>query len=207
MDDLVGVNIKGYREKLAWTQEHLAEASGVNVRTIQRGEEGHRLSDESLKSIAAAFDIGVDDLRKAPKESEEITSRYKFIPIHKIERAADLRHLMGPDAFQFDYTGTTDPEHEQAIAEFHQELHDSGQCWGDLEPLQRHEALAALENHVTRLHELGLVIGVSTEDLRMRPQQEGIQPFTMQILRVLVSTAAEPKLFLMRDKTEPVRFE
>ena len=206
MDEMIAANIKFYRNKLAWTQEHLAAACNVNVRTIQRAEDGHHISSETLAAIAGAFDISVDDLRKLPKEAEEITGRYKVIELQKIEQAADLRHLMGAGAFHFDHTGVADADHQQAIAEFHQELHDCGEMWTGMEPLHRYEALAALEGHVSRLHAFELVIGAATEELRLRLKQGNTEPFTMEVLRVLVSPASEPKLFLLRDKTAPVSF-
>lgn len=41
------------------SQEQLAQMSGLNVRTIQRIESGHKASVESMKCIAAALDIEI----------------------------------------------------------------------------------------------------------------------------------------------------
>lgn len=61
----VGAAIQRLRETKAWTQEHLAEVARVSVRTVQRAEEGS-LSAETLKAIAAAFDVPVEVLTVAP---------------------------------------------------------------------------------------------------------------------------------------------
>lgn len=53
------------KEKL-WTQEDLAAASGVSVRTIQRMERDGRGSVESWKAIAAAFDVKAESLLLKP---------------------------------------------------------------------------------------------------------------------------------------------
>ena len=50
------------RKKKSWSQEELATASGLNLRTIQRIESDGVASLQSRKALAAAFDIDVDDL-------------------------------------------------------------------------------------------------------------------------------------------------
>lgn len=54
------------REARGWTQEHLAEASGLSVRTIQRIEAGEPPAQETLLALAATFDLSVVDLEDGP---------------------------------------------------------------------------------------------------------------------------------------------
>ncbi len=54
--------IQKLRLKRCWSQEHLAEASGLSVRTIQRIERGQPGSIESLKALAAVFEADVSTL-------------------------------------------------------------------------------------------------------------------------------------------------
>lgn len=54
--------VRKLRLERGWTQEQLAEMSGLNVRTIQRIERGHKAGLESLKSLAAVFEIDVSTL-------------------------------------------------------------------------------------------------------------------------------------------------
>lgn len=49
-----------------WSQEQLAELSGVSTRTIQRLENGRKASLESLKCLAAVFETEIDHLQKEP---------------------------------------------------------------------------------------------------------------------------------------------
>ncbi|MGB3627133.1 MAG: helix-turn-helix transcriptional regulator [Henriciella sp.] len=51
--------IKRWREERHWSQEHLAELAGVGVRTVQRLETGEPASQETLKALAAAFNVDV----------------------------------------------------------------------------------------------------------------------------------------------------
>jgi transcriptional regulator with XRE-family HTH domain len=51
------MNVRDLRQSRGWTQDQLAEFSGLSIRTIQRIEQGHRAGFESLKSLAATFEI------------------------------------------------------------------------------------------------------------------------------------------------------
>lgn len=55
------MDIKKLRLQRAWSQEQLAECSGISVRTIQRLEKGGQMSLESRKAIAATFDLNASD--------------------------------------------------------------------------------------------------------------------------------------------------
>ena len=47
--------VQKLRLQRGWSQQQLAELSGLNVRTIQRIEKGQEPSVESLKSLAGGF--------------------------------------------------------------------------------------------------------------------------------------------------------
>lgn len=50
------------RNTKAWSQQHLADVSGLSLRTIQRIEKTQSASQDSVKAIAAAFDVTPDRL-------------------------------------------------------------------------------------------------------------------------------------------------
>ena len=54
--------VQKLRLKRGWSQEQLAEASGLSARTIQRIEAGQPASTETLKSIAAVFELDFSTL-------------------------------------------------------------------------------------------------------------------------------------------------
>lgn len=56
--------IRSEREKRAWSQEHLAGAAGIGVRTIQRIEATGVASYESVRAMSAALEIPVKTLRR-----------------------------------------------------------------------------------------------------------------------------------------------
>jgi transcriptional regulator with XRE-family HTH domain len=59
---MIGDKLKALREAKSWSQGHLAEAAGLNIRTIQRIEAGEPPSDETMLCLAAAFDVDVSEL-------------------------------------------------------------------------------------------------------------------------------------------------
>lgn len=56
--------IRKLREERRISQEQLAEAADLSLRTIQRVEAGHRISYASLRALATTFDINVDLLER-----------------------------------------------------------------------------------------------------------------------------------------------
>ena len=55
--------IRQQRERRAWSQEHLAEVTGLGLRTIQRIETTGAASYESARSLAAVLGVDVAALR------------------------------------------------------------------------------------------------------------------------------------------------
>lgn len=45
-----------------WSQEQLAQLSGLNLRTIQRLESGAKISTESLRALASVFEVPAESL-------------------------------------------------------------------------------------------------------------------------------------------------
>ena len=56
--------VQKLRLQRGWSQQQLAELSGLNVRTIQRIEKGQEPSVESLKSLAAVFNVEFSTLKE-----------------------------------------------------------------------------------------------------------------------------------------------
>jgi transcriptional regulator with XRE-family HTH domain len=74
-----GNKVRQLREQRAWTQEQLAEAAGVQPRTIQRLERDQTKSPETLQAVAGAFDVGLDALRTTWRIAESRLVRTLFV--------------------------------------------------------------------------------------------------------------------------------
>lgn len=66
------------RKKRAWTQQHLAEVSGLGIRTIQRIEKSGMASPESVQAIASCFELGASELLVLPSAGQG-TSRWGWV--------------------------------------------------------------------------------------------------------------------------------
>jgi transcriptional regulator with XRE-family HTH domain len=65
--------IQKMRLQHGWSQQQLAEASGLSTRTVQRIESGHPASTESLKSLAAVFGVEWSTLNPEPAMTAQAT--------------------------------------------------------------------------------------------------------------------------------------
>lgn len=63
------------------SQEQLALMSGLNVRTIQRIESGHKASIESLKSLAAVLEVDVSTLNQEIFMIDKNTDNWHKLPL------------------------------------------------------------------------------------------------------------------------------
>jgi transcriptional regulator with XRE-family HTH domain len=67
--------IQKHRLQRGWSQEQLAELSGLSVRTIQRLERGQPASVESLKALASVFEIDFSSLKEPTMETPAAEKR------------------------------------------------------------------------------------------------------------------------------------
>ena len=66
--------IQKLRLQRGWSQEQLAELSGLSTRTIQRLERGHAASTESLKALASVFEIDFSQLKEPAMDTPNSAS-------------------------------------------------------------------------------------------------------------------------------------
>ena len=85
--------IQKLRLQKGWSQQQLADLSGLSVRTIQRIEQGQPASPESLKSLAAVFEIPFTDLKEPAMAATEITPLPHPPENESAEEILALRHV------------------------------------------------------------------------------------------------------------------
>lgn len=69
--------LKSLRLEKGWSQEQLAEISGLSERTVQRAERGETPSLETLRALAASFELTsgqLRDLMQTPQESPDMAA-------------------------------------------------------------------------------------------------------------------------------------
>lgn len=89
--------VKELRSEKSWSQEELALASGLNLRTVQRIEKEATASLQSKKALAGAFGIAVKDLEYQESTTMQ-TYEYKTIDIEwKLGFLSSLKTPQLPD--------------------------------------------------------------------------------------------------------------
>jgi transcriptional regulator with XRE-family HTH domain len=90
------MTVRKLRLKRAWSQEQLAQFSGLNIRTIQRIERGQKAGLESLKALAAVFEVEVDDLlmEKAMNNSDKYNDEEDKVIEHVQDIKGFYSHLI-----------------------------------------------------------------------------------------------------------------
>lgn len=94
------LQIRKLREARAWSQEHLAAAAGLSLRTIQRVEAEGRASAETRLALAGAFGVELSVL--TAEEASALTqqpSRWQLsrVQYHGLRLAIVLASLVGLD--------------------------------------------------------------------------------------------------------------
>lgn len=102
-------DIKKLRLERHWSQEQLAEMSGLSVRTIQRIENGENAGLESLKALAAVFETTIEDSKKN-EELEQIRKEAEYI--QKLKGFYKLLGLAVLNLVVFFFIAITDSDSE-----------------------------------------------------------------------------------------------
>ena len=65
--------VKQFRSDKNWTQQHLADACGVSLRTVQRVERYGTASNETLMALASVFEIKQADIQEPEIEVHQVS--------------------------------------------------------------------------------------------------------------------------------------
>ena len=98
--------VKHLRSEKSWSQEELAIASGLNLRTVQRIEKEATASLQSKKALASAFGIAVKDLeqvettvmKKHEYKTLDIEWKQGFLSGLKAAPLPDLKTILNREA-------------------------------------------------------------------------------------------------------------
>jgi len=69
--------VRKLRLQRGWSQDQLAQMSGLSIRTIQRIERGQNPGLDSLKSLAAVFEVDISDLQEEQPMANETSFTYE----------------------------------------------------------------------------------------------------------------------------------
>ncbi|KQZ57790.1 MULTISPECIES: helix-turn-helix transcriptional regulator [unclassified Lysobacter] len=163
----VGACIRQFRELRHWSQEQLAEISGLNVRTVQRVEQGDSASFDTRRALARAFDLNdIDALNKPfslPTTEELQAAQAQFERDHITLAVAPLttgRQLASLIAScEMDLSEPAFELPREAAAEFaalidyYREYRDCHDLYSETDKL---DIYAELQQHIDALRVLGV---------------------------------------------------
>jgi transcriptional regulator with XRE-family HTH domain len=93
--------IRQLREERAWSQEHLAAAAGLGVRTIQRIEAEGNASAESRMAIAAALDVELAVLNAVEEPDAAFAPQAAPAAVTLVAAVPDRRFLLSWQQYRF----------------------------------------------------------------------------------------------------------
>lgn len=88
------LTIKNLRSERSWTQQHLADACGISLRTVQRVERYGNASNETVMSMVSVFEIDQSFI-VLPDEPVEIVEQVVSSEKHKDKKLIFSTLLIG----------------------------------------------------------------------------------------------------------------
>ena len=191
--------IKEYRAKRALTQEHLAQLSEVNIRTIQRLESSGACSKENLRAIAEAFDTDVKqlikeaELRKALNPDflnffEEIASKNVLLNLQEMNCPKDLLDCLAGCVGQItDFPNDLSVSEARLVGLALDFLKDFAEIESGLNPSEKIKMAAELNQNFAELKQVGIspFLGLVTHRLDVPGQANEQSEATVAVIRFL----------------------
>lgn len=204
-DEEVSVCIRLFREMRHWSQEQLAEISGLNVRTIQRVEQGESASFDTHRALARAFDLeDIDTFNKSfsiPSEDELRVAMEKFdrenvtlalSPLITGRQLAQLVETCEMDLSQPAYELSQDAAEIFAeLVDTFREYRDCSELYSEVQKLDAHECFQC---KIDGLKAKGASLRYAERSVQMRASTPDAKSLRMTALYVVaVQLGKEPE--------------
>ncbi|MFM0372750.1 MULTISPECIES: helix-turn-helix domain-containing protein [Paraburkholderia] len=205
----LAVVVKFFRESRQWSQEQLADLSGLSVRTIQRVERGDTSGFDTRRAIARAFGFeDIDALNKPfsiPTAGEMQAAKEKFerehvtlkaLPLQTGKQLAQLAeaHSMDLSTPGFEMSREADEEFA-ALIDCMREYRDCSDLYSEV---QKFDIYDDLQRHIDELNTLGVSLRYAERKVRLRFKSDDAdtEPFDTSVLyMVAFPVGKEPDEF------------
>lgn len=195
--ELAGI-VRTFREMRCWSQEQLAEIAGINVRTVQRLEQGKPTSLDCRRSLASAFGFeDIDAFNKPyviPTPEQMAAQKERFdkenvtLKVERVETGKQLAKLAeGCDAclftegFDLATASTTAEEVFAQASDYCRDYGDSAELYSASDKLAVYEELGT---YLTSLADANIGLAAATRVVAFKA--EGSAPaHRMSILYVV----------------------
>jgi transcriptional regulator with XRE-family HTH domain len=204
----LAVCIKLFRDIRRWSQEQLAEISGLNVRTVQRVEQGLSASVDTRRALAGAFECqDIDAFNKPftiPSEEELKLAKEKFdqehvtltaLPLTTGKQLAKLAEGCSMDLSEPAFELTR--EADEIFAVLVDYLRDYRDCADVYAEAQKFDVYDELQSHINALRALGVSLRYAERKMRVKwgTATDG-QPMLVNVLYLVAfPLGKEPEQF------------
>ncbi len=167
MNQILANNVRLIRQQKNWTQQHLADVAGIQLRTLQRVESAQGASAETLAALASGLDLSVDLLRvdldvaieQAKALEAKVRETHNIIPLTRVECSADLATIAGSDA-NLMQCHSKDDAAQDAFASLKANIADMIDIWEDVGAVTHREWMREAFSQVEVLRALGCAVCV-----------------------------------------------
>lgn len=210
--------IKIFRETRGWSQEQLAAISGINVRTIQRVEQGLPASLHTRRALAQAFEFeDIDVFNKPftiPSEEEAKAAKEKFdaeyvtlhaVPLTAGKQLAKLAETCSMDMSEpaFELSRKAD----EAFAILVDYFRDYRDCAADYSETQKFEIYDEMQSYIDTLRELGVSLRYATRKIQIKlGVNENARTMPVEILYIVCFPVGEEPDHFSTPKSAGIRF-
>ncbi|MBK0052737.1 helix-turn-helix transcriptional regulator [Stenotrophomonas sp. S39] len=175
----VGACIRQFRQLRHWSQDQLAEISGLNDRTVQRVEQGDSASFDTRRALARAFDFNdIDVLNKPfslPTDEELQAAQVQFerdcvtLAVAPLATGRELAGLivscdmdLSEPAFELPREAATE---FAALVDYYREYRDCHDLYSETDKLDVYDEL---QQHIQALRELGVSLSHGQRTVAIR---------------------------------------
>jgi transcriptional regulator with XRE-family HTH domain len=196
---------------LEWSQETLAELSGLTPRTVQRVESGQPSSIDTRRAIARAFKC--DDLdffsrpianpmtpEEAAAKKQAFDRDHVIVPVEVVDGRGIVNRLLGASAIVAGDLPDLSRAGQDAYAQIVDYARD---CMDIADEVSRFELLGygdTIEEMAVPLREAGLCLCVAVRKGNFRLRGEGSSPMPMTLVYMLAAPASSPPSHFVAER-------
>ena len=151
-----GATVRSAREARGWTQEKLAEISGLSVRTLQRVEGKGIASFDTVHRLASALGLRSEELLRS-KVQKRKEAEFTFLP--RLTTGTAITNIIGgAEAYLPQHDEPNDESEADLIGRFLDLAHDWGECWDEVSPGKKTKVALSFKEELRELAENGFIV-------------------------------------------------
>src|SRR5438876_6918874 len=171
--------VRAMRLMRNWTQEQLADACGVDVKTVQRVETTGTCGLQTRGALASTFKVSVEELTGAQPVDQQAVAQgpaAEGFAIRLTTGASVIETLDGAMAYRFSHDEATTREQADVIAEVGGQIADHVDILSDLDAGQKVESAYLFKGVLDRLDATGFWLFASRTKEKFLPNIEDRWP-------------------------------